>query len=178
MISQNAYGERPKIHSSSFIHSTANIIGNVKIGKNVFVGPLAVIRADEPKSSIVIGDNCNVQDRVIVHALQNTAVCVEEGSSLSHGCIIHGPCKIGRKCFVGFNSVVFSAELGKGVVIKHLAVVEDVVIPEGKTVGPLHLVNNKATVQKLKAADKKTEIFVSKVVSMNLKLTRGYKVQS
>ncbi|MBU0952022.1 MAG: hypothetical protein KKH91_04250 [Elusimicrobia bacterium] len=86
------------MHISAFVHPTAVIIGNVKIGKQVFVGPDAVIRADEPKSSIFIGANCNVQDRVIVHALQNTSVYVDNNSSLSHGCIVHGPCKIGKKC--------------------------------------------------------------------------------
>jgi carbonic anhydrase/acetyltransferase-like protein (isoleucine patch superfamily) len=30
------------------------VIGKVKIGKNVFIGPVAVIRADEPRSSIII----------------------------------------------------------------------------------------------------------------------------
>ncbi len=31
----------PEIHTSSFVHPTAVIAGNVRIGKNVFVGPLA-----------------------------------------------------------------------------------------------------------------------------------------
>jgi carbonic anhydrase len=176
MISKNSYGEKPLIHGSAFIHPTAVIIGNVRIGKNVFVGPCAVIRADEPKTSIVIGDNCNVQDRVVVHALQNSAVLVGEETSLSHGCIVHGPVKIGKKCFVGFGSVVFNAELCDGVVVKHLAVIEEAVIPAGKCVAPLQLVNSKAKVNKLKKADKDHKCFVDKVVSVNLMLTEGYRV--
>jgi len=176
MITKNSYGEKPKIDSSAFIHPTAVIIGNVRIGKNVFVGPWAVIRADEPETSIVIGDNCNVQDRVIVHALQHTSVSVADGASLSHGCIVHGPAKIGKKCFVGFGSVVFNAELGDGVVVKHLAVIEEAVIPDGKYVCPLQLVNSKAKVKSLKNADKNNKSFVDKVVSVNLKLTKGYRV--
>ena len=61
----------------------------------------AVIRADGPRSSIVIRDNCNIQERVIIHALENTSVFIEETGSLAHGCIIHGPCKIGKDCFIG-----------------------------------------------------------------------------
>ncbi len=115
MINRNPQGDYPQIDRSAFIHPTAIIIGNVKIGKKVFVGPGAVIRADEPKSSIFIGDNCNVQDRVVVHALQNSSVYVDDNTSLSHGCIVHGPCKIGKNCFIGFGSVIFNAELGQGV---------------------------------------------------------------
>ncbi|MBU4211433.1 MAG: hypothetical protein KKD33_02485 [Verrucomicrobia bacterium] len=50
---------------------------------------------------------------------------------MRYGCIIHGPCKIGKNCFIGFGSVVFKAEIGDGVCIKHLAVVKRVdIIPE------------------------------------------------
>ena len=34
----------PTIHPSSFIHEQANVTGNVEIGKNVYVGPGAVLR--------------------------------------------------------------------------------------------------------------------------------------
>ncbi|GAB1370075.1 hypothetical protein MASR1M45_01330 [Candidatus Kapaibacterium sp.] len=39
-------GYRPVIHESSFIHPNANVIGNVIIGQNVYVGPGAAIRGD------------------------------------------------------------------------------------------------------------------------------------
>ena len=129
MIERNPSGQYPQIHSSAFIHPTAVVIGNVKIAKKVFVGPGAVIRADEHKSSIFIGDNCNVQDRVIIHALGNSSVFIDKSSSLSHGCIVHGPCVIGKKCFIGFGAVVFGARLENGVVTKHLSVVENIVLP-------------------------------------------------
>jgi len=109
MISWNPDGDRPQVDDSAYIHPTAVIISKVSIGKNVFVGPEAVIRTDEPGSSIIIRDNCNVQDRVIIHALENSSVLVEENASLTHGCIIHGPCKISRNSFVGFGSVVFKS---------------------------------------------------------------------
>ena len=74
------------------------------MGKNVFVGPLAVLRADEPDSSIIIGDNCNIQDRVVLHSLEDSLVLIEESTSLAHGCIIHGPCKIGNNCLFASNT--------------------------------------------------------------------------
>ena len=129
MLNWNPEGDYPEIDNTAYIDRTAVIIGKVKIGKNVFIGPDAVLRADEPRSSITINDNCNVQDRVIIHVLENSSVLIEENTSLTHGCIIHGPCKIAENCFIGFGSVVFKSNIGEGVCVKHLAVVEGVDIP-------------------------------------------------
>jgi carbonic anhydrase len=149
---------------------SAIIIGNVSIGQNVFIGPGVVIRADEPGSSIIIEDNCNVQDRVIVHALRNSYVLIESNTSLAHGCIIHGPCKIGRNCFIGFGSVVFQAKIGEGTIIKHLSCVEGVNIPKKKVVESGNTISNKSHVQKLKCPDKDLKEFIKKVVKANLAL--------
>jgi carbonic anhydrase/acetyltransferase-like protein (isoleucine patch superfamily) len=46
-IRSNLAGVYPKIDPSSLIDPSAQIIGNVEIGKDVFVGPLTVIRADQ-----------------------------------------------------------------------------------------------------------------------------------
>ncbi|MDP2830648.1 MAG: carbonate dehydratase, partial [Candidatus Omnitrophota bacterium] len=62
MIRRNPQGDYPKIDKTSYIDPTAVIIGKVKIGKNVFIAPGAVIRADEAKSSVIIGDSSNIQD--------------------------------------------------------------------------------------------------------------------
>ena len=77
MFRWNPQGDYPQVDKSAYIDSTAVIVGKVDIGKNVFVGPGAVIRADEPGSLITIKENCNVQDRVIIHALENTSVLIE-----------------------------------------------------------------------------------------------------
>ena len=39
-------GVKPVIDPSSFIHTQANVTGNVVIGRNVYVGPGAAIRGD------------------------------------------------------------------------------------------------------------------------------------
>jgi len=55
------------------------------------VGPGVIIRADEPDSGITISENCSVQARVIIHALEHSDVVIEGNSSITHGSIIHGP---------------------------------------------------------------------------------------
>ena len=175
MIRKNPNGDYPKIDNTAYIDPTTVIIGKVKIGKNVFVGPQAVIRADEPNSSITIKDNCNIQDRAIIHALGGTSVLIEENTSLAHGCIIHGPCKIDRNCFIGFGSVVFNAEVDEGVVIMHLAVVEGVNILPERVVRSSQLINSVAGVRELNGVDKKLKEFTEKIVKDNLDLAKGYK---
>jgi carbonic anhydrase/acetyltransferase-like protein (isoleucine patch superfamily) len=93
MIRRNPSGDCPKIDKTTYIDSSAVIIGKVKIGKNVFVAPGAVIRADETKSSISIGDGSNIQDRVIIHALGNSSVII--GKTLLYRTVVlfTGPAK-------------------------------------------------------------------------------------
>ncbi|MDP3104982.1 MAG: carbonate dehydratase, partial [Candidatus Methanoperedens sp.] len=99
-ISENT----PKISKTTYVCDSAVITGNVVIGEQAFVAPNASIRADEPGSAIIIGDGCNIQDNVIIHALMKTKVVIGDHTSLSHGCIVHGPAQIGKNCFIGFGS--------------------------------------------------------------------------
>lgn len=47
MIRKNPSGDLPVIDESAYVDKTAIICGKVIIQANVFVGPYAVIRADE-----------------------------------------------------------------------------------------------------------------------------------
>lgn len=60
MIRLNPEGEFLLIDNSAYIDPTTVITGKVKIGKNVFVGPGVMLRADEKGSSITIKGNCNI----------------------------------------------------------------------------------------------------------------------
>jgi len=174
MLKANPWGDFPQVHESAFVDETAVIIGKVTIGAYVFVGPGAVIRADEPGSSIAIQAYCNVQDRVVIHALEKSAVEIGESTSLSHGCLVHGPCKIGKNCFIGFGSVVFGAEIDDGVIIKHLAVVEGVRISPQKVVESRQVIRSEDQVMILRHAEPKLRDFARKVIESNLILLKGY----
>jgi hypothetical protein len=109
MLYRNHAGDKPKVEASATIHPSAVVIGNVHIGEKVFVGPNAVIRADEPcpegkVEAIVIEAEVNIQDGVIIHALGGSPVRIGKGSSLAHGAVVHGPCKVGENCFIGFKT--------------------------------------------------------------------------
>lgn len=175
MIRRNPNGDYPKIDKTAYIDPSAVIIGKVSIGKNVFVAPGAVIRADEPGSFVSIGDNSNIQDRVIIHALGNSSVIIGKNTSLSHGCIVHGPCKIGKGCFIGFGSVIFKALIKDNVFIKSLAVIEGVKIPNKKFISNGTIISSSRMVESLQSMSKEEIVFANKVVRANLRLAKGYK---
>src|SRR5919107_374090 len=58
----------PEIDDSAFIHPFAVVIGDCHIGRQVLMAPTAVCRADEGVP-IHVGDYSNIQDGVILHAL-------------------------------------------------------------------------------------------------------------
>ncbi len=58
-------GHRPLIDSSAYIDKAAVIIGNVVIGKECSIWPMAVIRGDV--NAIRIGDYSNIQDGSVLH---------------------------------------------------------------------------------------------------------------
>lgn len=115
-IRPNLVGDRPQIHPDSLIDPSAQVIGNVVIEKDVFVGPLCVIRADErgPDGQvmpIIIGEEVNIQDGVIIHSHGGTSVVIGARSSIAHGVTIHGPCTIGEECFLAIRAAVYHATL-------------------------------------------------------------------
>ncbi|MBF0217132.1 MAG: carbonate dehydratase [Candidatus Omnitrophica bacterium] len=178
IIRKNPDGDIPKVDKSSYVDPTALIVGRVKIGKNVFIGPYAVMRADEPGSTIVIGNDCNIQDRVVIHALTNSVVSVEHGSSLSHGCIVHGPCRIGAGAFIGFGAVVFRSILAERVFVGHLSLTLGVDVPERHLIPNRGKVDSAADVKALERVSVKEAEFVAGVVLMNKNLVKRYKRSS
>jgi carbonic anhydrase/acetyltransferase-like protein (isoleucine patch superfamily) len=122
---------RPVVHESSFVHPTAVVIGNVIIGKDVYVGPGAVIRGDW--GGIVIEDGCNVQENCVIHMFPGITVRLQEGAHIGHCAVIHGS-SIGRNSLVGMNAVVMdNVKVGEGCIIGALAFVpEGMEIPDRK----------------------------------------------
>ncbi len=93
----------PVIHESAFVHPQATVTGNVIIGKDVYIGPGAVIRGDW--GGIVIEDGCNVQENCTLHMFPGVTMTLKASAHIGHGAIIHGA-TIGRNTLVGMNSVI------------------------------------------------------------------------
>ena len=81
-------GYRPVVHESAFVHPLAAVTGNVVIGRDVYVGPGAAIRADW--GEILVGDGSNVQENCVIHVFPGATVTLHESAHIGHGAIIHG----------------------------------------------------------------------------------------
>lgn len=180
MLRRNPNGDFPQVSPSAYIDQTAIICGKVIIEDNVFVGPYAVIRADELNEQgdmdpIIIKQDSNIQDGVVIHSKAGAQVIVGERTSIAHRAIVHGPCEIGDQVFVGFNAVLFNCKVGAECVIRHNAVVDGCNLPKGfhvpstMQIGPGFDLSSISPV----AADLKD--FSESVVQANHYLVKGYK---
>ena len=126
-------GYKPVIHPSAYVHKEATIIGNVIIGKNVYIGPGASLRGDW--GQITIEDGCNIQDNCIIHIFPGKDVLLNQNSHIGHGAIIHGA-NIGRNSLVGMNAVVMDdAKVGDECIIGALCFIRgEMQIPNRKIV--------------------------------------------
>ncbi|MCR9286803.1 MAG: transferase hexapeptide repeat family protein [Bacteroidetes bacterium] len=115
-------GFKPVIHESSFIHPQAVVTGNVIIGRDVYVGPGAAIRADW--GEIILEDGCNVQENCTVHMFPGVTVRLKKGAHIGHGAIIHGA-TIGQNVLIGMNSVIMdNVEIGDECIVGALCFIK------------------------------------------------------
>lgn len=126
-------GIRPVIHPSSFVHPQANVTGRVWIGRDVYIGPGAVIRGDW--GLIRIEDGSNVQENCTIHMFPGLSAVLHEAAHIGHGAVIHGA-EIGKNVLVGMNSVVMDrAIIGENSIIGALTFVKaDTQIPPASLV--------------------------------------------
>jgi len=126
-------GMRPTVHPSAYVHPTASVIGNVQIGRDVYIGPGACIRGDWGR--IVIKDGCNVQENCTIHQFPGTTIILHEFAHVGHGAIVHGA-TLKRNCLIGMNAVLMDdAVIGEEAIVGALCFVPSgMVVPDRKIV--------------------------------------------
>lgn len=152
-------GYKPIIDPSSFVHKEATIIGNVIIGKKVYIGPGASIRGDWGK--ITIKDGCNVQDNCTIHIFPGKDVILEENAHIGHGAIIHGA-NIGKNTLVGMNSVIMDdCNIGDECIIGALCFIKgEMNIPNRKiVVGNPAIIKGEVSDEMISWKTKGTELY-------------------
>jgi carbonic anhydrase/acetyltransferase-like protein (isoleucine patch superfamily) len=151
LTSFNADVDTPKFKETSFVDPMASVIGDVALGSDVYVAPFASIRGDEGQP-ISVGDESNVQDGVVIHALETTdhgqpvpnrtymvngkayAVYIGKRVSLAHQSQVHGPARIDDDVFIGMQALIFKSWVGRGSVIEPGAKLIGVTVPPGRYV--------------------------------------------
>jgi phenylacetic acid degradation protein len=126
-------GMIPVVDPSAYVHPTAVLIGDVRIGPGCFVGPGASLRADF--SSIFVGAGVNIQDNCVLHGTPGFHTVVEDYGHIGHSSIVHG-CRIRRNALVGMASALYDGcEVGEESIIAAMAFV-----PAGLKIPPRSLV--------------------------------------
>jgi len=183
----------PNIHQTAYVHPLAAVIGNVTIGRRVLVSPFAAVRGDEGQP-LFVGDESNVQDSVIIHALETEhegkpieknmvevdgeryAVHVGRWVSLAHQVQIHGPASVGDNSFIGMQSLVFKSTVGKGCVVEPGCTLLGVSVPDGRYVPCGTILRDQADADRLPeiTEDYAFRTLNDGVVHVNTHLADGY----
>jgi len=120
----------PEIGNNVYIDPHACVIGDVVIGADCSVWPMAVIRGDV--NSIRIGERCNIQDNSVLHVTHDGpyipggfGLSLANDITIGHRVILHG-CRLHNFCLIGMGATVMDG-----------AVVEsDVIVGAGSLVTP------------------------------------------
>lgn len=129
-------GHRPQLGERAFVDPSAVVIGDVELGDDCSVWPLAVIRGD--MHSIRIGARTSIQDGSILHEASDRLagdggipLIVGDDCTVGHRVILHA-CTIGNRCLVGMGAIVMDgAVIGDEVIVGAGALV-----PAGKKLPP------------------------------------------
>ncbi|MDK2957638.1 MAG: phenylacetic acid degradation protein [Desulfovibrionales bacterium] len=137
-------GQRPTVGEGTYVSELADVIGDVRIGRNCYIGHRAVLRGDYGR--IEIGDETAVEEGVVIHSPPQEVCSIGRRTTMGHGAIIHA--KVMKdNCVIGMGAVVsLWAEIGEwaivaeGSVVKLRDVVPDRVMVAGapaKVIRPL-----------------------------------------
>jgi carbonic anhydrase/acetyltransferase-like protein (isoleucine patch superfamily) len=132
-------GVVPKIAASCYIDSSAQVIGDVKVGERSSVWCNVTIRGDV--NYIHIGEETSIQDNSVIHVEHSDPdsagypTVVGNRVTVGHSVTLHG-CTIEDESLIGIGAIILNgARIGKGSVIAAGAL-----IPEGMQVPPGSLV--------------------------------------
>ncbi|MEQ8525252.1 MAG: gamma carbonic anhydrase family protein [Gracilimonas sp.] len=118
----------PQFDETVFVAPSADIIGDVTLGKESSVWFNVTIRGDV--NFIQIGDKSNVQDNVCIHVMNQTGpTIIGNEVTIGHGAVVHG-CTIKDRVLVGINATI----LDEVTIEPDVIVAAGTLVPPGKTI--------------------------------------------
>lgn len=100
----------PTMDAGVFVHASAQVIGDVHLGRDASVWCNAVLRGDVHR--ITVGEGSNVQDLAMGHVSHRhpgkpdgSPLVIGSHVTIGHSVILHG-CRIGDECLIGMGSIV------------------------------------------------------------------------
>jgi len=117
---------KPEFDDSVFVAPSADIIGDVTIGKQSSVWFNVTIRGDV--NWIEIGERSNIQDNSCIHVMNQTGPTkIGDEVTVGHCAMIHG-CTIHDRVLIGMNATI----LDEAVVESDCIVAAGSLVPPGK----------------------------------------------
>jgi carbonic anhydrase/acetyltransferase-like protein (isoleucine patch superfamily) len=129
MVLYRFEGKEPKIYKGTYVSHSAELIGNVSIGEQCYIGPGAKIRGDYGK--ILIGNKTSIEENCVVHARPEGTCKVGNMVTVGHGSILHN-CTVKDYAIIGMGAVVSDfavvgvwSVVGEGCIVKNSQVIDD-----------------------------------------------------
>ena len=125
-------GLEPHIAADGYVDENAGVIGDVEVGPQASIWPMAVVRGDIHR--IRIGAGTNIQDGSILHVSHDSRflpggapTILHERVTVGHQAMLHG-CEIHHHCLVGIGARV----LDRAVLKPRVMLAAGAVVPPGK----------------------------------------------
>ncbi|MBV9300732.1 MAG: gamma carbonic anhydrase family protein [Acidobacteriaceae bacterium] len=114
----------PRIADSAFVHSSAQIIGDVVIGERTSVWPNVSIRGDV--NYVRVGNETSIQDNTVLHVDRDLYPCIIGNRvTVGHAVVLHG-CEVEDGALIGIGALVLNgAKIGAGAVVAAGALVTE-----------------------------------------------------
>ena len=108
-------GMTPQIDDSAWVADSAQVIGQVKLGKDASIWFGTVLRGES--DLITVGEGSNIQDASVLHADAGVPLTVGCNVTVGHQVMLHG-CTIGDESLIGIGAVVLNgAKIGKNCLV-------------------------------------------------------------
>jgi carbonic anhydrase/acetyltransferase-like protein (isoleucine patch superfamily) len=115
-------GRVPSIGEGTYVSETAQVIGDVRIGRNCYVGHGAILRGDY--GTIDVGNETVIEEGVLVHAPTDETCMIGNRVVVGHGAIVHSR-SIDDSAMIGMGAILsIRSEIGSRSVIAEGAVVK------------------------------------------------------
>lgn len=133
MTIRSYQGVTPELGERVFVDPTAVVLGDVKLGDDASVWPMAVVRGD--MHHIRIGKGTSVQDGAVLHITHASdfnpggyPLIIGDEVTIGHKAVLHG-CTLGNRILVGMGAIVMD-----GVTVEdEVIIAAGALVPPGKT---------------------------------------------
>ena len=140
----------PDVEKAVFVAESADIIGEVKLGRNSNIWYNSTLRGDI--APVSVGDNTNIQDNSVLHVAHDLPCIVGSNVTVGHSVILHGT-EVKDGCLIGMGAIL----LNNSVIGENSVVGAGALVTEGKEFPPKSLIIGSPAKRVREITDKELE---------------------